>query len=50
MTTSTRNWLLLQLADGTFPSGGFAHSAGLEAAREAEAEAANRLEAALERL
>ncbi len=32
MTTSTRNWLLLQLADGTFPSGGFAHSAGLEAA------------------
>ncbi|MBX3208781.1 MAG: urease accessory protein UreF [Labilithrix sp.] len=25
-------WLVLQLADGTFPSGGFAHSAGLEAA------------------
>jgi urease accessory protein len=25
-------WLLLQLSDGTFPSGGFAHSAGLEAA------------------
>ena len=26
------NFLLLQLADGSFPSGGFAHSAGLEAA------------------
>jgi urease accessory protein len=24
-------WLLLQLSDATFPSGGFAHSAGLEA-------------------
>ncbi|MBX3264989.1 MAG: urease accessory protein UreF [Labilithrix sp.] len=35
MTTpprATDRWLLLQLADGTFPSGGFAHSAGLEAA------------------
>lgn len=25
-------WLLLQLADGAFPSGGFAHSGGVEAA------------------
>ena len=25
-------WLLLQLVDGSFPSGGFAHSSGLEAA------------------
>jgi urease accessory protein len=26
------DWLVLQLADATFPSGGFAHSGGLEAA------------------
>jgi urease accessory protein len=26
------HWLVLQLADATFPSGGFAHSGGLEAA------------------
>lgn len=26
------SWLLFQLVDGAFPSGGFAHSAGLEAA------------------
>jgi urease accessory protein len=30
MTSSP--WLLLQLSDGTFPSGGYAHSSGLEAA------------------
>ena len=27
-----RDWLVLQLADATFPAGGFAHSGGLEAA------------------
>jgi urease accessory protein len=29
---STTSFLILQLADGAFPSGGFAHSGGLEAA------------------
>ena len=32
MATSPPPWLLLQLADAAFPSGGFAHSGGVEAA------------------
>lgn len=32
-----RDWLVLQLADATFPAGGFAHSGGLEAAMQAGA-------------
>lgn len=34
MSTST-NWLIMQLADSSFPSGAFAHSGGLEAAWQA---------------
>jgi urease accessory protein len=41
-----QDWLVLQLGDATFPSGGFAHSGGLEAAMQAGALAAPR---ALER-
>ena len=36
-SSEMRDWLVLQLADATFPAGGFAHSGGLEAAMQAGA-------------
>jgi urease accessory protein len=34
MSTLDRTWLMLQLTDSAFPTGAFAHSSGLEAARQ----------------
>ena len=47
--TAQARWRILQIADSAFPTGGFAHSAGLEAAVNAgEARSPERLESWLE--
>jgi len=46
MTTHPISWRIFQIADSTFPTGGFAHSAGLEAAMHlGEASTPDRLDA-----